>query len=249
MICYSMTLALILFILTTALFDGVSTAQQAIFQVMLLSSSRPIGNSVGYLSGISVAYFLCGLAGLAMAAKLNALLHLMNASSSTMPDATYYQIEFWGSLLFVLAGPWTYRRSHKSTKPGMEQRFWGLMQRVNPLGAFAFGAFISGSSFPASFPYIGAIEKIALSGIHREAAWALLGIYNIIYILPTMVPFIIYLVLRWTIEGLEHQLHVHVERINLFITVLMLSGMGLVGVVDASYFWLTGHALFGSRFF
>ena len=121
-----------------------------------------------------------------------------------------------GIILFI-SGP-VYLLFIRTRKKQKENRFASIISRIRPPAAFIIGAFISLTSFPVSLPYITAIEKIAVSVNGKILQSCYILLYNLVYILPVLLPFIAYLVLRGGIEGIEKKLHFHIARLNVILT-------------------------------
>jgi len=220
-------LDLTLFISGTALLDSVSTTQQIVILILLFSAPRPGRTSLGFILGITTAYFVCGLVGLALVNQWNAAVKV--------PDATAYAIQAALGIVLVVSGPgyWYYLR--KTKRPTAEDKLMALMQRMNFRTTFGLGAVLSTVSFPAAVPYLAALGKIAAAPLGWPTQAGLVALYNLIYALPLVVPFVLFLVLR---EGIVHRLHIHTRRLNTVVTVVLLSAMGLYLLADScAFFW------------
>lgn len=237
------------FLTTTALFDGVSTTQQIVIFLLLLATVRPVGNSMAFLAGLALTYFACGVIGVMNVDKLNALLHAMFPSLSQISDASYYQAQLIMGVIFFAIGPIYYIYKLKSKKPSAESRLISRLKRINPAISFLLGFLNSLTGFPGSVLYIGAIEKISLSHAGRAASVWYLAYYNILYILPMVVPFVIYILLRNHTADIEQKLHIHVNRWNRILTALLFSGMGALFIIDSAFYFITTHPLLKSKFF
>lgn len=240
---------LIFFILTASFYDGVSTSQQAVILILLLATAKPLRNSLGYMLGLSFAYIACGIAGLFMAGKLNAMVQAIFPNLNSISNPSYYQAQMVMGILLFISGPIYLVFKSKSKKPPMENRLISMLNRMNPFLSFIIGVLISSTSFPASLPYIAAIEKIAVSVNGRLLQIAYIALYNLVYILPVLIPFLIYLILRGSIEGIEKKMHFHIQRLNVILTIIMLSGMGLLLIVDSAFFFIRLVPLFKNKMF
>jgi len=239
-------LDLSLFVAGTALFDSVSTSQQIIVLIFLFSTAKPIRTSLGFILGIALAYFACGLVGLAFVDQLNNLVKLFVPNLDAVTDAAYYQAELFLGILLAVAGPgWEWYR-RRTNRPPMENRWIEVFKRMNIPVAFLVGAVLSSTSFPAALPYIAAIEKIAAAHLSTGAAVGYISLYNLVYALPLLIPFGLFAVLK---EAVLPKLHLHAQTFNRWTTIVLLSGMGLFSVADAGWYFVTGHALMPSRFF
>ncbi|MEI8093144.1 MAG: GAP family protein [Spirochaetales bacterium] len=238
-------LDLTLFVSGSALFDSVATTVQIIFLILLFSTEKPIRTSVGYLLGVCGAYFVCGLLGLAFVGNLNDLVRLFVPNLDRLTDTTYYQTQGLLGLVLLVAGPiyWLYRS--RSKRPPLNNALILLAKRLNFGGALAFGAVLSATSFPAALPYVAAIEKIAAAGLAWPLGAAFVALYNLMYAVPLLVPFGLFVVLR---ESVLPQLHLHTQRLNVLITIVMLSGMGALLLADSGLWLATGKALMATKF-
>lgn len=237
---------LALFIAGAALFDSVSTSQQILVLIFLFSTVKPVRTSLGFILGIVLAYFACGLAGLAFVDQLNALVRLFVPNLDRVDDGAYYRAEWLLGLVLMVAGPaWEWYR-RRSGRPPLENRWVAVFKRMTWPVAFVVGALLSSTSFPAALPYVASIEKIAAAHLPQATGVALVALYNLVYALPLLVPFVLFVVLR---EAVLPRLHRHAPAFNRWLTIGLLSALGLVSLVDATWYFATGHALMATRFF
>src|SRR5271157_4697390 len=96
---------LIFFIITASFYDGVSTFQQVLILILLLTTARPVGNSLGYTLGLSAAYIACGIAGLFMADKLNAMVQTLFPNLSGISNPAYYRAQMALGIILFVSGP------------------------------------------------------------------------------------------------------------------------------------------------
>ena len=238
----------ILFITSAAVLDGVATSQQVIFLVVLLGSRKPIYNSTAYIAGIVGAYVMCGLVGLLSIDQLNAFLKKFFPSLPEQQSPSYYQAQLVLGMVLVVVGINLFRK-RKSSGGTSQNRLLNKLKNVNPTVAFLFGAFISSTSFPTALPYMGALEKLSTSTLGFTSQVGLLLYYNFIYILPTAIPFVIFLVLRKHSADIEKRIHFHAEWVNSFVSVLMFAGSGVYFVADSFCYMLFNHPIFKTRLF
>lgn len=238
-------LDLTLFVSGTALLDSVTTTQQIIILILLFSTDKPIRTSLGFILGVTGAYLLCGFVGLAFVGQLNAMVKAFVPNLDAVADPTYYQVQAVLGFVLVVAGPVYWFFQSRSKRPSMENQLLSRLKRMNFWIALGLGAFLSATSFPAALPYVAAIEKIAGTPLGLEGQWGFIVLYNLVYALPLVVPFVLFVILR---EGIIHQLHLHVQKLNTLLTIVLLSGMGLFLMADScAYFWW-GKALIPTRF-
>jgi len=236
------------FLTSTALFDSLSTAIPILFFVYLLSSKRPLTNSLSFLAGTSLAYLGCGLVFLYNAETINAFFARYFPNETSLPDPLYYGLQGLFGLALVVGTVVVSVRKPRRNRPSWFDRIKGLTGILNPVSAFILGAFLSVTGFPASVPYLGALEKLAAAeGPQRAIAGTLY--YNFVYIVPVLVPLVLYLVLHRHDERAAQTLDHHTQKwapiLNRAVTALL----GVLFVVDSTVFWMTGQPLLTSKFF
>lgn len=234
------------FVSGAALFDSLATAQQIIILILLFSTNRPVASATSFLLGIGVSYWLCGVFGLpyvdAIYAWIQSVFPQLLANSS--PD--YYQSEILVGAAFAVGAPiWAwYRKKHP--KPSMENKLVSRLKTMNIAVTAGLGVFFSVSSFPVAIPYLMSLKKIAATPLTWISAQSYVLLYNVVYLIPLIVPYILFLVLR---EAVIPKLHLHADRINRLATWLLVAGTGLVMVIDAGMFFLTGRPWFPQGLF
>ena len=240
---------LILLIIAAALFDSISTMQQILIFIWLLSTQKPIRNALWFLIGLSSAYMLCGYYGYLALHQLNAFLHAYFPNTSAIPNSQYYPVQLIVGLLLFIGGIVYYFHQVRSKKPLKPHPFLERLKHINPGISFLLGAFISISGFPFSLPYLGILEKLTLLGYSHWKVISLIGLYNVAYALPMLLVLAIYLFLYYHVEDIEKVLHLHAVKWNIVINMLVLSGMGILMALDSvGYIWFS-HPLFKSKFF
>ncbi len=239
----------ILFISSLSIFDSLSTTQQIIVFILLLTTEKPVRNSLFYLAGLSGSYFLFGLAGYAALDQLNIFLQKIIPSGSNVPDSVYYKSEVFTGVLFVVIGFIYYIKKKNSTKPPVNNIIIKWLKNMNPLFALAVGVFVSLTCFPFSLPYIAALGKFAWLKLSFPAASLCILFYNIGYALPMIIIFFIYLHARRGTDEIHDKLQIRAKRLNLKLTTWMFVGIGFLSIIDSLFFFITGHALLKGRYF
>ncbi len=239
---------MIFFIISTSLFDGISTTQQIIIFALLLATARPAANAFSFAAGLTLSYFLLGLIGLLEIDKLNALLSGFINMPSQISDPVYYKIQLIIGIVFFIGGLIYVFYKNKSKKPSMEAHFIARIKRINPIICFAIGVFITVSCFPVSLPYIGAIEKLAHFSLEQPSRFLMIVLYNLVYAFPMVIVYPVYRFLRAHAEDWEGRLHIHINRWNVVLTTLLLAGMGLLFILDSMFYFRLSHPLLKSKF-
>jgi cytochrome c biogenesis protein CcdA len=236
----------VIYTLSLSLFDSISTTQQIIIFILLLTTIKPVRNSMAYLAGLSGAYLACGVAGYLAIDQLHRLIENF-PSTANMSNDLYYKFEFIFGIVMMVAGIWYYRRK-RHTPPDRYQNILVLrLKSMNAIFAFSMGAFISISSFPVSIPYIIAIGKYATLNMSLPTAIGYIILYNLGYALPMIVIFVIYLFARMRTEDIHDTLHEKSRVLNLQLTTWALICVGVLSMLDSGWFFTIGHALIKGR--
>jgi len=240
-----MTSDLALFVSGAALFDSLSTGIQIVALILLFSTVKPIRASLAFLAGLGGAYFVCGLVGLGSLDQVNALARFFVPDANAVPDALYYPAELVAGIGFLVGAPlWEWYRV-RTGRPTMDPRWLAVFKRMTPPVAAITGAVLSASSFLLALPYLAALEKIVAAHLDPLGSVTAVGLYNLMYLVPLLVPFVLFVVLR---EAVVPQLHLHAPRVNRWLTLALVVGMGLYAIADAIVFFQTGQPLLTNRF-
>jgi cytochrome c biogenesis protein CcdA len=165
-----------------------------------------------------------------------------------MSDPQYYLVQLVFGVLCV-AGAWYFwRRNQRRSKPNMADRMSMLLRLLNPVTAGLVGILFSVSGFPASLPYLGALEKLAQAyGPSGAIPGALY--YNLIYVVPVLVPFGFYLALRHRVADIEAKLHLQGQKWASVVNYGLTAVLGLLFLADSTVYFATGRALLSNKFF
>jgi cytochrome c biogenesis protein CcdA len=236
----------VLYTLSLSLFDSFSTTQQIVIFILLLTTIKPLRNSMAYLAGLSGSYLACGVVGYLAIDQLHTIIDNL-PSTTNMPDDLYYKFEFIFGIVMMLVGIWYYRRKRQAPPDRYQNSIVLKLKSMNGIFAFSMGAFISISSFPVSIPYIIAISKYTTLHVSLPAAIGYIMLYNFGYALPMIVIFIIYLFARIRTEDLQDTLHEKSRVLNVQLTTWAFIGVGILSMVDSGWFFTIGHALIKGR--
>ncbi len=242
-------LALIIIIFTAALFDSISTMQQILVFIWLLSTGKPVRNSSWFLVGLVVVYLLCGCFGYLAIHQLNDFLQRFFPNMNAAPDGQFYPAQLMLGIMLFVGGIIYYFKQAKSQKNLQHHALLKRLKNINPIVSFLMGGFISISGFPFALPYLAVLEKISLSGLNHAAAIGLIGWYNFVYTLPMLLILAVYLFFQYHVEDIEKTLHLHAIKWNKVVNILLFSGMGFLMMVDSLCFMLFSHPLFINKLF
>jgi cytochrome c biogenesis protein CcdA len=244
----------IIYSLSLSLFDSLSTTQQIIIFVLLLTTAKPLRNALSYLAGLSGAYFICGLAGYLQLDRLRIFVSQFFPSTTTIPNLLYYQAEFLSGLIMIALGVWYFNkkkgRMDSHILPGRVGEMIILkLQTMNGLFAFGLGVFISVTSFPTSIPYLIALGKYSTLLLKLPAAIGCILLYNFGYALPMIIILFIYLIAIRGTDDHKETLQEKAKMLNVQLTTWTLVGFGLFSMIDAGCYFALGQALIKGRYF
>ena len=237
------------FTLSISLFDSLSTTLQIVAFVLLLATVNPMRNALAYLIGLSAAYFGCGIVGYLAIDRLRLLLNKLVPSEASVSNPAYYLSELLMGLIMVGIGLWYFYKGNKAKHGQVVGKIISKLKTMTAFFAFCIGAFISVTSFPASIPYMIALNKYAALHLGPPALLGLILVYNIGYSLPMVLILLLYLFVRRKTVPDHEGLHASANRLNVHLTTWTFAGFGLFSIVDAGWFFLFGHALIKGRYF
>lgn len=236
------------FTLSLSLFDSLSTAQQIIIFALMLTTTKPLHNSLAFLAGLIGSYFVCGLFGYLAFDFLNAFLANYFPSTANLSNTNYYQFEFIFGIAMAFFGVWYYRKKRHASPGSTQNILVSKLKSMNVLFALGIGIFISVTSFPFSIPYIIALGKYSTLHLSFATAIGYNVLYNIGYALPMIVIFIIYLFARRNTDDLSGTIHEKTRVLNVRLTTWTLLGVGIFSMIDSGCYFAIGHALVKGRF-
>jgi len=241
-------MSLIEYTFSLSLFDSLSTAQQIVIFALLLTTIKPLRNSMAYLAGLSGAYVACGIGGYLAIDQLRTFLAKYFLTTANMSNVHYYQVEFICGIAMAIFGIWYFHKKRHAPPDRTQNMIVSKLKSMNGFLAFCIGAFISISSFPVSIPYIIALGKYSTLHLSFIAAIENILLYNIGYALPMIVILIIYLYARRKTNDLSDTLQEKTRVLNIHLTTWTLVGVGIFSMIDAGYYFTIGQALVKGRF-
>ena len=239
----------IFYSISISLFDSLSTTQQIIVFILLLTTAKPLRNSLSYLAGLMGAYFACGIAGYMTLGQLRDFLGKYFPSSANLPNIQYYQSEFIMGIIMIAIGVLVFpqektggakpHRKYDTFKTADNEQFVCLRYRY-----IYFGDIVPiFHTVPDRAWQIFDASPLAC----RAAGYVLL--YNFGYALPMILIFFIYLIALHGVEDSHDTLHEKAKMLNLHLTTWTFAGFGLFSIVDAGSHFTIGHALIKGRYF
>jgi cytochrome c biogenesis protein CcdA len=200
-------------------------------QIYLLSTPKPIARSIAFTIGVFLAYWTAGLLVILGASKLMAT--VIGDAGFSLPEPHIYIIQFLIGLALSIVG----FKLKTSAPKGRGKRPKNLTLNRT----FLLGMAMTILEFPTALPYLAAIEQIARAKLDLLTIASILGLYNLIFILPLIILICIYVLFH-------RQSAILLPRINRAIALwspkilrVLLLGLGVLLIVDSLAF-IFGHS-------
>ncbi len=195
--------------------------------VVAVSTSRPIANSIAFLAGHTVSYFVSGVI---IALGLNQITDRLDN-----PHPVDFVIELLIGLLCLWAA--LASRSGKASEDRNPER------ELTPVYCFGYGAVVNFIGVPFALPYFAAVDQLLKANLSVESSLLVLAFYNIAYALPfLLVPILVALIGDSSRPILEKINNVLISLVDRFMPVLLLL-LGLALTADALAYLTSGETL------
>ena len=205
-------------------------------QIYLLSIPKPIPRSIAFIAGVFLAYWTAGFLVILGASKLMAT--VVGDAGFSLPEPHIYTIQFLIGLALSIVG----FRLNTSTPAGRGKRPKNLTLNRT----FLLGMAMTILEFPTALPYLAAIEQIARAKLDLLTIMSILGLYNLVFVLPLIILVCIYVLFH-------QQSAILLPRINRAIAIwspkilrALLLGLGTLLIVD-SLAYSFGHSFLKSQ--
>jgi cytochrome c biogenesis protein CcdA len=200
-------------------------------QIYLLSTPKPIARSIAFIAGVFLAYWTAGLLVILGASKLMAT--VIGDAGFSFPEPHIYTIQFLIGLALSIAG--FNLKTSASEDRGKRPKNLTLNR------TFLLGMTMTILEFPTALPYLAAIEQIAKAKLDLLTIMNILGLYNLIFVMPLIILVCIYVIFH-------QQSAILLPRINRAIAIwspkilrALLIGLGILLIVD-SLAYSFGHS-------
>lgn len=215
-------------VLTPVLLSDV--ANPVLFGLLVYLAAGPRGALVSFsaLLGHTVAYFGSGVL---IAFAFAELTEFMSS-----PGNLGYGLGGALGLALVYVA-WLSRGS--TPEPAAEQP-----AAESPGSAFVTGAIVNFVGIPFGLPYFVAIDQILKADVDLVTSLALLGGYNLAYMLPFLLVPVLTGIMGANARALLAGLSARVEKVAELMLPLLLAGLGLFLILDATLYFLTGEGLY-----
>ncbi|MBD1893075.1 GAP family protein [Coleofasciculus sp. FACHB-SPT9] len=212
-----------------AALDSLNPTATAI-QVYLLSTPKPIARSVLFILGVFLAYWAAGLLIVLGFGKV--ITTLMSSAGSFLSNPIIYVLQFIIGAVMLAVG-WTL---NTAKKPKAVKH----PKNLKPTYTFLLGLCVTVWEFPTALPYLAALERVIQARLDLLSTMTVLGIYNVVFVLPLVILLGIYIVFQ---ESATARLNAINRSINKFapkILRVILICLGAVLIFDCVAY-LFGH--------
>lgn len=220
-------LFLLIFLLGMSLVDSLNPFSIAV-HIFLLGILKNTNRIALYVLGILLVYFL---GGIVIFTGLTTVFDKLAEKFATIPEFVLYVVESIFGVALAVYGFIEYRKGNKSYQvlEGKDVSAWTLI---------LLGAGGTLSDLPTAIPYLGFIAKMTEMRIDILIGCGLLLIYNIIYILPLLIIWALYLAYKDKIRDRMEAITVKIEKANKYITVIFCEIIGFVFIVDSFMYYI-----------
>jgi cytochrome c biogenesis protein CcdA len=195
--------------------------------VLAVSTEKPIANSISFLSGHTLAYFISGVI-IAMGLE-----QITNRLSHPLPID--FVIELAIGLLLLWAA--------FASGGGKASQEKNPERPLTPVYCFGYGAVINFVGVPFALPYFAATDQILKANLTVESSVLALAIYNVAYALPFLLVPVAVLVVGDSCKPVFEKIsNLLVSLVDKFMPI-MLFLIGAALTADAFFYLTSGEPL------
>ena len=214
---------LLLSLVAIATLDSLNPTATAL-QIYLLSTPRPIARSIAFICGVFLAYWTTGLL------IILGLGELMRTAISAVNFAWFEQ--YLHGLQLVTGVVLMFVGFTLKTLTQLDQK--KRPQKLTADRTFLLGMAVTIWEFPTALPYLAAIEQIARAKLDLFVIMNILGVYNLIFVLPLIILLGIYIVFYKESAVLLNRINRAISVWSPRILLILLLGLGFLLIVDGS---------------
>jgi cytochrome c biogenesis protein CcdA len=192
-------------------------------QIYLLSTPKPIARSISFILGVFLAYWAVGLFVILGLRKL--VTTLIGDANLSLPDPHIYTIQFLIGLALLIAG----FRLETATQEDQGKR----PKKLTIGRTFLLGLAMTILESPTALPYLAAIEQIARAKLDLFTLMSLLGLYNLVFVLPLIMLVGIYIIFQPQSAMLLNHINLSISIWAPKILRALLLGLGILLIVDS----------------
>jgi cytochrome c biogenesis protein CcdA len=138
--------------------------------LVAIGTGRPLANSIAFLAGHTVSYFLSGIV---IALGIDRITDRLN---NPVP------VDFFIQLVIGLLLLW----AAIAARNGNASKEANAKEVLSPAYCFGYGAIVNFVGVPFALPYFAAIGQLLKANLSVESSVLVLAIYNAAYVLPFM---------------------------------------------------------------
>jgi cytochrome c biogenesis protein CcdA len=201
-------------------------------QVYLLSTPRPVPRSLAFIAGIFSAYWTSGLLVILGLDKL--IKSVIANAGFSLSDSLVYTIQLLIGLILLIVG--LTLKTSSQVEPVKHPKNLTIMR------TFLLGMSVTVLEIPTALPYFAAIEQIVRAQLDLLAIVSVLGLYNLIFVLPPIALVVLYMAFHRQSFALDLIQRIH-RSIAIYapkILRVLLLGLGILLIADSLAYAL-GH--------
>ena len=212
-----------------AALDSLNPTATAI-QVYLLSTPKPIVRSLLFILGVFLGNWTAGLFIVLGFGKM--ITTLISSAGSFLSNPIIYVLQFIIGTVMLAVG-WTLNTTdeHKAVKHP---------KNLKPTYTFLLGLGVTIWEFPTALPYLAALERVIQARLDLLSSISVLGLYNVLFVLPLIVLLGIYIVFQESAAALLQAINRSINKFAPKILRVILIGLGAVLIIDCIAY-LFGH--------
>lgn len=191
-------------------------------QIYLLSTPQPIARSTSFICGVFLANWTVGLLTILGLGQL--IQTAISAVDFAGSEPYFYGLQLLTGLVLSIVG-----FTLKPAQPSQKKR----PQKLTVARTFLLGMAVTIWEFPTALPYLAAIEQIARAKLELFAIMSILGIYNLIFVLPLIILLVIYIVFNRESATLLHRINRAIAIWSPKIFRVLLIGLGFLLIADS----------------
>jgi cytochrome c biogenesis protein CcdA len=217
---------LVAFLFGMGLIDSLNPFAIAV-HIFLLGVLKNTNRIAFYVLGILVVYFV---GGILIFTGLTSVLDSLAGQFAAIPDLVLYGLESILGVILIVYGLIEFRKKQKPRELRLEKdiSIWTLI---------LLGGGGTLSDLPTAIPYLGFIAKITEMKMDLWLGCGLLLVYNLIYILPLLVIWALYLIYKDSIRDRMESITAKIEKVNKYIIVSFCEIVGILFIIDSAFYY------------
>ena len=200
--------------------------------IYALGTRKPYLTTGFLLFGWFLAYLVSGIV---LAIGLDAIIEFFNN-----PRPIDFVIEGVIGVLLLWLG---FRIMRTGDNPKKEKEI-DKSENISPGSAFVFGVSLNLIGMPFALPYFAILDQILKADLGWVEGIGALFIYNILYLIPFVLPIFIRIFLREKSDAIFAKINEWMEKISKVIMPALLILLGIALLADTISFFATGKSLF-----